>query len=115
MSWNYKKADWIGMNLFLMKSIILHEIRNARSVNDAATLLQVKIKEAMVKFIPRIRHRRKQDEQWVSRELKEQFIVKRVAYPLWKNQPNGENLSRHKKAAEKLRKEIFLSKKQYFR
>jgi exonuclease III len=50
--WLYKKANWNKMNFRLMQTNILNEIRNAKSVQHAAQILQATITKTRSECIP---------------------------------------------------------------
>jgi exonuclease III len=112
--WKFRRADWLNMNIHLMKSDILVRCKNATNVNEAALLLQNSIKSAMTLFIPKGHTRNKKRFSWFSKEIERLFIIKRKAYNHWRRKQTNSNLSTYKSAKKKLAKEIYLAKKKYF-
>jgi exonuclease III len=112
--WRFKRVNWIHMNVQLMKSSVLSDLKKAPSVHAAVLLLQDKIKLAMEACIPKVIPNRRKINQWVTPDLVNLFKAKQKAYRKWKTHLSSRNLSLYKSAEKKLRKEIFTQKQQFY-
>jgi hypothetical protein len=113
--WQYRKADWLAINISLMKSNLLSEICKAASVEQAAEILQQQIINSIQTHIPKGKRKTPHKEKdWTNPHLIKLHKAKCKSFRLWK-QRNSDTLRKEYKKLEKLlRKEIFLSKKTFF-
>jgi exonuclease III len=115
IKYKLNKADWLSLNISLMKSRILQNVSTAASVNDCAQILQDEISLAMQRYIPKGLVKNKSKTcGWLNASLLQLFWERNKSYRKWKKDPSESNHSRYRQLDKKVKKEIFIAKKTYF-
>jgi hypothetical protein len=112
--WDYKNADWVGLNLKLMECNILNEVTELPTVDEAVAILQQDITAAMDQFIPKKRRRNKSCTPWITKEVISIHRCCRKAYRKWRRSRSLVFYGEYKRLNKDLKKAMFLAKRTHF-
>ena len=102
--WQYSKTDWERVNKILIDSNILENVKNAPTVQQAATLWQTVIQKIIKEHVPRKTIIPKSKTEWMTPELGSIHKEKKKAYKNWKKSNSQDSKSRYKNCCKKLKK-----------
>uniref|UniRef100_A0A914BXJ0 Reverse transcriptase n=1 Tax=Acrobeloides nanus TaxID=290746 RepID=A0A914BXJ0_9BILA len=90
---DFKNANWSALMRYLVDLNLSQGICEAATLDDACSLLQDRILEAMSKFVPTKKVRPKNSVQWVTEEVKRFSRAKDLAHQRSKENPTTENIA----------------------
>jgi hypothetical protein len=97
-----------------MKTCVLQKVKEALSVEEAASAWHAEVTKVMEACIPRVNITSKPGKSWINSELVKLLREKQKKYQKFRKTDSLDHKRQYLTLKKKLRKEIFLAKKHHF-